>query len=133
MYMSKINCSKVYLKESSINPAFDGVFAAQDFKKGDIIEIGIVRIVDIDGNYNPHVFTWSDKIPNKTWAIGSGCSTFYNTSLTPNTKMNRNFDNNTFTIEAITNISKGEELFHKYKSLKWRTCFQELNNTLNST
>ena len=80
-----------------------------------------------------HVFTWSDKIPNKTWAIGSGCSTFYNTSLTPNTKMNRNFDNNTFTIEAITNISKGEELFHKYKSLKWRTCFQELNNTLNST
>lgn len=131
--MSKINCSKVYLRESSINPSFDGVFAGQDFKKGDIIEIGIVRIVNIDGNYNPHVFTWSDEIPNKTWAIGSGCSTFYNTSLAPNTQMNRNFDNNTFTIEAITNISKGQELFHKYKSLKWRKCFQELNNTLNST
>ena len=131
--MSKIDCSKVYLKESSINSSFDGVFGNQDFKKGDIIEVGIVRIVNIDGNYNPHVFTWSDNIPNKTWAIGSGCSTFYNTSLTPNTKMNRNFDNNTFTIEAISDISKDQELFHKYKSLNWRTCFQELNNTLNST
>lgn len=131
--MSKIDCKNVYLKESSINSSFDGVFANLDFKKGDIIEKGIVRIINIDGNYNPHVFTWSDDIPNKTWAIGSGFSTFYNTSLNPNTKMNRDFKNNSFTIEAVCDISKGDELTHRYKSLNWRTCFKELNNTLNST
>lgn len=131
--MSKIDCSKVYVKESSIDSSFDGVFANQDFKKDDIIEYGIVRVINIDGNINPFVFTWSDEIPNKTWAIGSGCSTFYNTSLNPNTQMIRNFEKNTFVIKAKTDISKDAELTHKYKSLNWRNCFQELNNTLNST
>ena len=129
---SKINCSKVYVKESSINPNIDGAFARQDIPKEEIIEEGIVRVIDIDGHKNQHVFTWSDEIPNKTWAITSGCATFYNTSLTPNTKMLRDFENNSFRIIALKDIAKDEELTHTYKSLTWRTCFLELNKGLNS-
>ena len=131
--MSKVDCSKVYIKESSINSEFDGAFAIKAIKAGDIVEYGLARVIEIDGYQNPYVFTWSDSIPNKTWTMCSGCATFYNTSLTPNTKMIRNFENNTFQIVALKDISKDEELTHTYKSLNWRTCFQELNNTLNST
>ena len=130
--MSKVNCQKVYITQSTINPSFDGAFAAQDIKKGDVIEEGIARVIDIDGHINPYVFTWSDEIPNKTWAIGSGCSTFYNTSLTPNTKMLRDFENNSFKIIALRDIAQNEELTHTYKSLSWRTCFLELNKGLKS-
>ena len=45
-----------------------------------------------------YVFTWSDDQPNKTWAIGSGCSTFYNTAeeADANTHMERDFANKSF-------------------------------------
>ena len=57
--------------------------------------------------------------------------TFYaitSISLDPNTKMIRNYEDDTFEIYAIRDISKDEELTHKYKSLKWRKCFKELND-----
>ena len=130
--MLKVNCQKVYIKESTFNLSFDGAFAGQDFQMGDLIEEGIARVIDIDGYQNPHVFTWSDEIPNKTWAIASGCATFYNTSLTPNTKMIRDFENYSFRIIALKDIAKDDELTHTYKSLSWRTCFLELNKGLNS-
>ena len=47
---------------------------------------------------NPYVFTWSEDIPNKIWAFSSGCATFYNTSLIPNTIMIRYFDEDRFEI-----------------------------------
>ena len=128
---SKIECSKVYVSNSKINPDFDGAFAKQNISKDEVIEIGIVRIVDIDGNNNPYLFTWSDNIPNEKWAIASGCATFYNTSLVPNTIIIRDFKNNSFKIIALNDISKNEELTHTYKSLSWRTCFQDLYNNLN--
>ena len=62
---SKIECSKVYVSNSKINPDFDGAIAKQNITKDEVIEIGIVRIVDIDGNNNPYLFTWSDNIPNE--------------------------------------------------------------------
>ena len=130
--MSKIDCSNVYVSESSISDNMLGAFAKFDFKEGDLIERGLVKRLDksFDGMNNPHVFTWSDNIPNKTWAFGSGCATFYNTSKTPNTKMIRHFDEDKFEIYACKDINKGEELTHKYKSLQWRTCFSELSNNL---
>ena len=66
----------------------------------------------------------------KNGLFASGCATFYNTSLTPNTKMIRDFDNNTFTIHALKDISMHEELTHTYKSLEWRTCFDGLMSKL---
>ena len=78
---------------------------------------------------NPYVFTWSDDVPNKTWAFASGCATFYNTSKDSNTIMIRHFDADKFEIYAFRNIEKDEELTHRYKSLEWRTCFEALRNT----
>jgi hypothetical protein len=75
------------------------------------------------------VFTWSDDLPNKTWALGSGASTFYNTGspAEANTSMERNFSENTFSIVATKDISAGDELLHVYKSKGWRKCFADLN------
>ena len=119
---NKVDCSKVYVAQS--NDKGDGAFAKCDIKEGDLVERGIVRIIDIEGNNCPYVFTWSD---DKTkWAIGSGCSTFYNSSCTPNTKCIRDFTHNKFEIIALRDIKQNEELTHTYKSINWRTCFGTL-------
>lgn len=134
---NKIFCSNVYVKESSLSNTdnvFDGAFANKSFKKGEIIEYGIVRILpdNFDGNKSPYVFTWSDEIPNKRWAMASGCAPFYNTSIKDkNVNMERDFINNTFKIIADRDIQKDEELLHTYKSLQWRECFTEIKNILN--
>lgn len=134
---SKIHCSDVYVKESSFSSdmnKFDGVFAGREFKSGEMIEKGIMRRFskDFDGMNNPYVFTWSDDIPNYTWAMGSGCSTFYNTAKPEhaNTLMKRYFDEDRFEIFAVKDIKVDEELVHTYKSLQWRTCFDGLNKEI---
>ena len=99
------------------------------------MEKGIVRrLTNVDGNENPYVFTWSDTIPCTTWAVGSGCSTFYNTAEEDkaNTHMKRFFNENRFEIYATKDINAGEELLHVYKSKKWRKCFESLNSTVSS-
>lgn len=123
MYM---NCSQVTLSTSHLQGL--GAFAKCDFKEGEMVEYGVARVLtNVDGHENPILFTWSDKNPNKKWAILSGCAHFYNTSLNPNTEVIRNFQDNTFKINAKRDIKKGEELTHRYKSLKWRKCFTKLN------
>ena len=124
--MSLINCSKVIVKNT--NTMGLGAFANQNIKRDDLIEKGVVRRIDTDGHKSPYLFTWSED--RTVWAFGSGCSTFYNTSLDPNTRFERNYIADTFEIYAIRDIKVGEELTHKYKSLEWRECFQELNETL---
>ncbi len=134
---SKVWCSGVTVKKSllcSKDQEFDGAFAAQDFKKGDLVEKGIMRRLpeDFDGQNYPFVFTWSNEQPNKTWAMGSGCSPYYNTS-TPenaNTEMKRFFDEDRFEIYAKKDIKEGEELTHTYLSLQWRNCFKEIDEIL---
>ena len=126
-----MDCSLVYLEETEKNGIkMNGVFSRNEFKKGELIEYGIAAIVNANGNENPHFFTWSDTIPNKTWAMCSGASPFYNTSLDANTEMKRDFVNNSFQIIAKKDIKKDEELTHQYKSLTWRTCFSELYSSL---
>jgi len=120
--MSKIDCSKVVVKRAELKG--DGAFAKCDIKKGETVESGIVRIVDVDGHNSPYVFTWSED--GTRWAIGSGCSTFYNTDNNPNTRFIRYFEDMKFEIIATRNIHKGEELTHKYKSIGWRKCFQKI-------
>ena len=124
---SLVDCSKVIVKPDEFGGA--GAFAACDIAAGKVVEKGIVRVLtNIDGNENPYVFTWSDVVPNHTWATGSGCSTFYNTAevAQSNTHMERNFQNNSFVITATKDIKQGDELLHVYKSKGWRKCFQQL-------
>ena len=124
--MSLIDCSKVIVKNT--NTMGLGAFANQNIKRDDLIEKGVVRRIDTDGHKSPYLFTWSED--RTVWAFASGCATFYNTSLDPNTRFERNYIADTFEIYAIRDIKEGEELTHKYKSLEWRECFQELNKTL---
>mmetsp|Transcript_33650 Transcript_33650/g.71811 ORF Transcript_33650/g.71811 Transcript_33650/m.71811 type:complete len:156 (-) Transcript_33650:379-846(-) len=122
-----VDCSKVEVHADEYGGA--GAFAACDIRQGQEVERGIVRVLtNVDGNENPYVFTWSDEIPNVTWATGSGASTFYNTGTDEesNTHMERDFRANTFVITATRDIYMGEELLHVYKSKAWRTCFKPL-------
>ena len=121
--MSKIDCSKVIVKESGEKG--DGAYANCDIKQGDMVEYGIVRVIDIVGHNCPYVFTWSED--RTLWAMGSGCSTFYNSNRTPNTKFIRYFDENRFEVIALRDIQKGEELTHTYRSIDWRECFDKLD------
>ena len=124
--MSLVDCSKVIVKNT--NTMGLGAFANQNIKRDDLIEKGVVRRIDSDGHKSPYLFTWSED--RTVWAFASGCATFYNTSLDPNTRFVRNYIADTFEIYAQIDIKVGEELTHKYKSLEWRECFQELNKTL---
>ena len=127
---SFVDCSRVQIRNDSYGGA--GAFAACFIKKGELVEKGIVRrLTNIDGNENPFVFTWSDSIPCTTWALGSGCATFYNTTTeeNANTRMVRYFDEDRFEMYATRDIKIGEELRHVYKSKKWRRCFNDIANS----
>ena len=87
----------------------------------------------IIGQECEYVFCWSDEIPNTTWTFSSGCAAFYNTSLTPNTKMTRIYDEDRFEIHATKDIEAEEELTHRYKSLEWRECWDDLREKLGTT
>ena len=126
--MTEIDCTNVSVKSiTKNNIEMMGVFSNIPFKKGDLIEYGIARVLNnVDGHDNPHLFTWSDTNPNTTWALLSGCATFYNTSLIPNIEFVRDFENNIFKVRALDDIKSDTELVHTYKSLEWRDCFKEL-------
>jgi hypothetical protein len=117
-----VDCSKVYVAESVFGY---GVYAKNDFKEGDIIETGIMYpLYNVDGNENPHLFTWSDD--RMKWVGGSGCLPFYNHSEEPNIKKVGDLPNYKMKIFALRDIKKDEELVSKYYSSSWRKCFQDL-------
>ena len=139
--MSLVDCSKVYVDVSTFSTPdnyFVGAFSKVDIQKGELVEKGLMRRLSdnnnkvFDGMKNSFVFTWSDEIPNYTWAFPSGCATFYNSGLETqtNTHMIRFFDEDRFEIYASKDIKVGDELTHTYKSLKWRDTFIPLYNEL---
>lgn len=120
--MGLINCSKVRVDKSEYGL---GVFANQDIKKDEVIETGLMYIVNnVDGNKNEHLFTWSDD--RKVWAGASGCIAWYNHTNEPNIKKKGDLRNNKMYIIALRDIKKDEELRNTYYSAKWRECF--INN-----
>jgi len=133
---TKIDCSKVYVKQSTFSNdetgEFDGTFAAVAMKEGELIEKGIMRRLPkgFDGNKCEEIFTWGEERPCKTWAMGSGCAPFYNTARegSANTRMVRYLAEDRFEIFAAKDVEVNEELLHTYVSLKWRECFSNLND-----
>ena len=118
--MEVFNCDKVYLDKDKWGGY--GVFAREDIFKGDIVEKGLMmRLVNVDGNENPHLFTWSDD--KKVWATGSGLLNYYNHSDIPNIKKVGDLKKDTMEIIALRDIKKGEELCNTYMSKNWRKCF----------
>ena len=117
-----VDCSKVHVKNGKYGY---GAFAAVDCKKGEIIETGVMmRLKNVDGNENPHLFTWSDD--RKVWASGSGCLPFYNHSNKPNIRKIGDLKNNLLKVVALKDIKKDDELVGTYLSRKWRECFKDL-------
>ena len=127
--MSLVECDKIIVKETEDKGL--GAFTKVKILKNFLVEKGVIRRIDYDGNQNPYLFTWS--VNKDVWGFASGCATFYNTSLQPNCVMNRDFENNVFSIYSLKNIEKDEELTHLYRSLQWRTCFKDLNTHLQKT
>merc|ERR1719161_1846510 len=71
-YPGDVDMSRVYVQKDQWGG--HGVFARFPIAKGELVEKGIVRLLDgLDGNINPFVFTWSEGEPRK-WAEGSGAS-----------------------------------------------------------
>jgi hypothetical protein len=141
--MTEVDCSKVFVGTSTFSTSdnkFNGAFAKTRIKNGELVEKGLARRLsdneskEFDGMNNSFVFTWSNDLPNHTWAFMSGCATFYNSGLEEqtNTRMERFFDEDRFEIYATRDIDAGEELTHTYKSLQWRTVFIPLYNDLKS-
>ena len=101
-----------------------GVFTNKFIPANFLIERAIMyKLVNVDGNENPHLFTWSDD--RKTWAGGSGFTPFYNHSEFPNIKKKGDLKNDVLEIYAARDINIGEELVGAYFSKKWRKCFQD--------
>jgi SET domain-containing protein len=121
--MGLVNCSKVYVDKCKYGL---GVFAKNQIKSGEIIETGLMnRLVNVDGNENPHLFTWSDD--RKIWAAGSGCLPYYNhTSQEPNMRKIGDLINDTMVVVALRDIQPNEELVSAYFSASWRKCFNNL-------
>mmetsp|Transcript_26863 Transcript_26863/g.57610 ORF Transcript_26863/g.57610 Transcript_26863/m.57610 type:complete len:129 (+) Transcript_26863:171-557(+) len=121
---TKIDCSRVYVKQSTFSNEttgmFDGAFAAVPIKEGELVEKGVMRRLPdgFDGNTCPYIFTWSTERPNKTWGMGSGCAPYYNTCKdgTANTRMDRDFDKDSFEIYATRDIPAGGENLPTYIS-----------------
>ena len=114
------NCDNVYLDNCDLGR---GVFAKQDIKKGEIIELGIVApYKNIDGNHIPHLLTWSDD--RTIWGVATGLISWYNHSDEPNAKKNGDLINNTIEVLALEDIKKGDQIFTKYFSQDWRECWK---------
>ena len=124
--MSLVECDKIIVKETEDKGL--GAFTKVKILKDFLVEKGVIRRIDYDGNQNPYLFTWS--VNKDVWGFASGCATFYNTSLEPNCKLVRHYDTDTFEIYALRDIEANEELTHKYQSLEWRECFKELKDKL---
>jgi len=120
--MNLVHCENVMVKETETKGL--GAFSTKKIMKNYLVEKGIIKRIDYDGNKNPFLFTWSEN--KDVWGFASGCATFYNTSRNPNTFINRNYDEDRFEIYALRDIEEGEELTHTYKSLEWRECFHDL-------
>ena len=72
---SKVYCCHVGVRDDGFGG--DCTFALKDFAEGELVERGLIRRINIDGNECPFIFTWSED--RTVWAFGSGCATFYNT------------------------------------------------------
>lgn len=94
-----------------------GIIAAEDIKKGQIIERCPIVLIPIQQDsilketvFNNYTFEW-----NKTYsAFVLGYGSLYNHSYTPNARYNMNYPHKQIVFTAIKDIAKGEEIFVNY-------------------
>ncbi|CAK9007745.1 unnamed protein product [Durusdinium trenchii] len=72
-----VDCSKIYLDRSS-----SGGFVSRaraKIRRGETLELGVVRLLPVEGSRCPLVLPWS----GSRWASGSGCLQFYHATSQP--------------------------------------------------
>lgn len=111
---------KTYVKNSSVHGR--GLFAADYFKKGEIIQKAHVVVfpnkdkdlIDIvmTSVLSPYLICWGKK--GSLTALAFSDFSFCNHSLNPNADYIKNFRNKTITLKARRDISKDEEILINY-------------------
>lgn len=109
--------SCIYLNKSNIPGSGKGVFASREIKKGEVIEVAPVLVLDftdfIDTRWNLlfEYYFWMDDYV----ALGLGFASMYNHSKDPNCKYELDRVNKTITFTATKDIKKDEEICFNYK------------------
>lgn len=109
--------SKVYLNKSIIPQSGKGVFASCDIKKGEVIEVAPILILEftdfIETRWNLlfEYYFWLDDFV----VLALGYGSLYNHSKDPNCKYEINRKEKTIALTAIKNIKKDEEIYFNYK------------------
>ena len=93
-----------------------GVFAGQDFDKGDLLEVCPVIVLPADQNLHMrltvlgrYTFSWPRGV-----GVVLGYGAIINHSATPNAAWDFDLDNNVVVFTAMRPIGKGEEITHDY-------------------
>lgn len=108
---------KIYLADSKIPKAGKGVFAAKSIKKGEIIEVAPILILEftdfIDTKWNLlfEYYFWLDDFV----VLALGYGSLYNHSKNPNAKYQISKEKKTITFTALTDIKKAKEIVFNYK------------------
>jgi SET domain-containing protein len=101
---------KLYIKKINENKGW-GVFAAEEIKKDEIVEICYCMV--LHNNKNPFI-DYSYNLNSTDELLPWGYGSIYNHSSTPNIKYNLDKNNKLITYFAINDISIDEEICHNY-------------------
>ncbi|HEX7042906.1 MAG TPA: SET domain-containing protein [Patescibacteria group bacterium] len=111
--------TKIYLSKSTIPNAGRGVFANQDIKAGQVIEIcPVIEFPKKDLEHlrqtilRNYYFQWGKG--NETVAACLGFGSLYNHSYEPNATYMKHWENATIHFNAIKDIAKDEEITVNY-------------------
>ena len=116
----KLNFSppqKIHISKSNIPGSGKGVFASEDIKRNETIEIAPILILEfsdfIETKWNLlfEYYFWLDDFV----VLALGYGSMYNHSKTPNAKYRINRKDQTITFTATENIKKGSEILFNYK------------------
>ncbi len=109
--------SKVYVSNSHILNSGRGVFAGLNIKKGEVIEVAPILVLEfsdfVETRWNLlfEYYFWMDDYV----VLALGFASLYNHSKDPNCKYDLNRDDKTITFTALKNIKKDSEIYFNYK------------------
>lgn len=116
--MSRISPStKIYIDKSAIPNSGKGVFASENIKKGEVIEVAPILVLDfqdfIDTKWNVlfEYYFWMDDFV----ALALGFASLYNHSIKPNCKYELKRKEKIITFTSVKDILKDEEICFNYK------------------